>query len=140
MASRHLARAVAMQTLYQWDFKDRPTAVLPAIIDQTKVEFAKDIKDDGFVQNLVSGTVDNIDAIDEAITKFAPDWPLDQIMNVDRAILRIGVYELKFDDNIPPKVAINEAIELAKTFGGPSSGKFVNGVLGAMFKDMEKKK
>lgn len=140
MASRHLARAVAMQTLYQWDFKDRPTAVLPAIIDQTKVEFAKDIKDDGFVQNLVSGTVDNIAAIDEAITKFAPDWPLDQIMNVDRAILRIGVYELKFDDNIPPKVAINEAIELAKTFGGPSSGKFVNGVLGAMFKDMEKKK
>ncbi|MBU1148677.1 transcription antitermination factor NusB, partial [Patescibacteria group bacterium] len=75
--------------------------------------------------------------IDQLITKYAPEWPLDQITTVDRNVLRIGVYELKFDDDIPPKVAINEAIELAKTFGGESSGKFVNGVLGAIFKDMQ---
>ncbi len=137
MASRHLARAIAMQTLYQWDFNGKPSAILPAIIERTKKEFAANIKNDGFIESIVNGVVDNITKVDEYIAQYAPDWPIDQIMGVDRAILRIGVYELVLDTNIPPKVAINEAIELAKTFGGPSSGKFVNGVLGAMYKKMK---
>ena len=73
--------------------------------------------------------------IDATITKFAPDWPLVKITTVDRNVLRIGTYELLFNFDIPSKVAINEAIELAKTFGGESSGKFVNGVLGAIYRD-----
>jgi N utilization substance protein B len=78
----------------------------------------------------------NLAEIDKYITKYATEWPLDQITIVDRNILRIGVYELVFDKDIPAKVAINEAIEVAKTFGGESSGKFVNGVLGAIYKDV----
>lgn len=136
MASRHLGRAVAMQSLYQWDFNGKPTAILPAIVERTREEFAAGIPDDGFALNIVNGVIDHIEAIDTLISKYAPDWPLEQIMAVDRAILRIGVFELKFDKNIPAKVAINEAIELGKTFGGPSSGRFINGVLGAMYKEM----
>lgn len=136
MASRHLGRAVAMQSLYQWDFNGKPTAIVPAIVEKTWLEFAGTAENDGFSLKTVQGTLDHITEIDALITKYAPQWPIDQIMAVDRAILRIGVYELKFDTAIPAKVAINEAIEIAKTYGGPSSGRFVNGVLGAMYKDM----
>lgn len=136
MASRHLGRAVAMQSLYQWDFNGKPTAVLPAIVERTREEFAAGVPDDGFALHIVNGVIDHLEEIDGLITRYAPDWPLEQIMAVDRAILRLGVFELKFDENIPAKVAINEAIELGKTFGGPSSGRFINGVLGAMYKDM----
>jgi N utilization substance protein B len=86
----------------------------------------------------VDGVVQNQIEIDKIISNYAPNWPLEQINIIDRNILRIGVYELKFNNEIPNKVAINEAIEIAKTYGGPTSGKFVNGVLGAIFKDMEK--
>ncbi len=95
-----------------------------------------DILVQGFVEELVKNVVENSKKIDVVITKYAPDWPIEQITNVDRNILRIGVQELKFSETIPSKVAINEAIELAKTFGGESSGRFVNGVLGAIYKDM----
>lgn len=137
MPSRHLGRAIAMQTLYQWDFHAKPSAIAPAMVDHTRAEFAGDTPDDGFALHIVNGVIDHITDIDALITKYAPDWPIDQIMAVDRAILRIGVFELKVDEAIPAKVAINEAIELAKTFGGPSSGRFVNGVLGAMYRDMQ---
>lgn len=136
MASRHLGRAVAMQSLYQWDFNGKPSAIIPAIVEMTWKEFAGTAENDGFSLKTVEGTLDHIAEIDALISKYAPQWPIDQIMAVDRAILRIGVYELKFDHAIPAKVAINEAIEIAKTYGGPSSGRFVNGVLGAMYKDM----
>ena len=82
----------------------------------------------------------NLKEINSLITKYAPQWPLEQITIVDRNVLRLGIYELKYDPDIPPKVAINEAIELAKTFGGESSGKFVNGVLGSIFKDLPQAK
>lgn len=125
-----------MQSLYQWDFQDKPNSKIPEIISYNLKEFAPDFDDKGFVQELIDDVVTKIDEIDAIITKFAPDWPIDQITAVDRSILRIGVFELKFSEVIPSKVAINEAIELAKTFGGESSGRFVNGVLGAIYKDM----
>ncbi len=126
-----------MQSLYQWDFQGKPTKKeVDDIIAFNLKEFAPDFDDKGFIKDLLEGVIGNIATIDGIITKYAPDWPIEQITNVDRNILRIGVYELKISETIPSKVAINEAIELAKTFGGESSGRFVNGVLGAIFKDM----
>ncbi len=136
MANRHLARTVAMQSLYQWDFQGKPKKGVDDIVEFNLKEFAPDFDDKGFAQELVDDVIKSADKIDAIIVKYAPEWPLEQITNVDRNILRIGVYELKFSDTVPSKVAINEAIELAKTFGGESSGRFVNGVLGAIYKDM----
>lgn len=139
MSNRHLARSIAMQSLYQWDFKGGPTAVLPAIIDQNLEEFGAGLEEDKqYVRDTVDGVVDNIEKIDKVISEYATNWPIDQITLIDRNTLRVGVYELKFNDAIPTKVAINEAIEVAKTYGGITSGKFVNGVLGAIYKDMLK--
>lgn len=134
MSKRHVARSIIMQSLYQWDFKGKPSAAMPAIIEQVTSEFGAGIEETmGYVNDTVLGIVDNVDAIDAEITAFAPNWRINDMSIVDRNILRLGVYELKYVDSIPPKVAINEAIELAKSYGGPSSGKFVNGILGAMF-------
>ena len=137
MSNRHLARTIAMQSLYQWDFNRSKNEDVDKLIQHNLKEFAPDFDDENFPHNLVTGVQKNINDIDQLITKYAPEWPIDQITIVDRNVLRIGVYELKFDNDIPPKVAINEAIELAKTFGGESSGKFVNGVLGAIYKDIQ---
>ena len=104
------------------------------IIERNREEFAPQFDDKGFIERLVLGVVKNQAEIDRLITTYAPEWPLEQITMVDRNVLRIGIQEMKFDDDIPEKVAINEAIELAKTFGGESSGKFVNGVLGTIYK------
>ncbi|MFW0838029.1 MAG: transcription antitermination factor NusB [Candidatus Komeilibacteria bacterium] len=136
MSNRHLARTLALQTLFQWDFNGQKEN-LENILKYNFQEFALDFNDDGFSYELVMGIKKNSKAIDSLITKFAPEWPLDQITISDRNCLRIGIYELKFDPQIPPKVAINEAIELAKTYGGESSGKFINGVLGSIYKEME---
>lgn len=138
MPNRHLARSIAMQSLFEWDFRGNPTAGLPAIVEHNLVEFAPGLQETEFTKKLVDGVMDNLSAIDEQIASYAPSWPINQITIVDRNILRLGVYELKFSTEVPPKVAINEAIELAKTFGGPSSGKFVNGVLGSMYNDIVK--
>ena len=135
MSNRHLARAIALQSLYEWDFhngKPDPHAVMLRNLD----EFAPSLDEKDFALKLVDGIKEHQEDIDATITKFAPDWPLPKITTVDRNVLRIGTYELKYDPQIPSKVAINEAIELAKTFGGESSGKFVNGVLGAVFRDL----
>lgn len=136
MSNRHLARTIAMQSLYQWDFLGQDDSRLPEIVAFNRNEFAPDFDDGGFVQELVDGTLARRGEIDGIITQFAPDWPIDTITIVDRNILRLGCYELKFSDAVPSKVAINEAIELAKSFGGEASGRFVNGVLGAVYKDM----
>ena len=139
MSNRHLARSIVMQSLYQWDFKGRPTAAIPAIVEQTLTEFGVGIEDNAeYVRKTVDKIIDHIDEIDKEIVAYAPKWPLDQIALVDRNILRIGVFEMKHNDDVPAKVAINEAIEIAKTYGGPSSGKFVNGILGAMYNDIKK--
>lgn len=140
MSNRHLARAIIMQILYQWDFRGRPTATLPAMMDQQVAEFGGGLEaNTDYIKATVDGVVDHVTEIDDTIASYAPAWPIDQMSVVDRNILRIGVYELKWNSGVPPKVAINEAIEIAKSYGGPSSGKFVNGVLGAMYNDMVKK-
>ena len=136
MSNRHLARTIALQTLFEWDLKGKKPEMIDEIINYNFREFAPEFDDHSFTEKLVKGIVSDILKIDETITKYAPEWPLEQITNVDRNILRIGVYELIFDLNIPAKVAINESIELAKNFGGESSGRFVNGVLGSIYKDI----
>ncbi|OGH64658.1 MAG: transcription antitermination factor NusB [Candidatus Magasanikbacteria bacterium RIFCSPHIGHO2_01_FULL_41_23] len=137
MSKRHLARSVIMQSLYQWDFKDKPTAAIPAIIEQVMLEFGAGIEDTkDYIVKTISGILDNVEKIDDIIKQYAPNWPISEMSIVDRNILRLGVFELKLNDHIPPKVAINEAIELAKSYGGPSSGKFINGILGGMYNDM----
>lgn len=137
MSNRHLARTIAMQTLYEWDFHGRQTDDVVGLLQTNLREFAPDFSDDGFSETLIRGVMEHLDDIDATITKYAPEWPLEQITIVDRNILRLGVFELKYSPDVPPKVAINEAIEVAKGFGGESSGKFVNGVLGAIFRDLQ---
>lgn len=145
MANRHLSRSIVLQTLFEWDFlpadkKDETPKnfdVKEALKRNLK-EFGPGLEDDDFVFSLIDEILKKHKVIDEIIEKAAPDWPLDKISIVDRNILRIGLYELLFGDRkeVPPKVAINEAIELAKTFGGENSSKFVNGVLGAVYKEI----
>lgn len=137
MSNRHLGRTIALQSLFEWDFYDGDID-LDGVLKHNYDAFADKFDDTEFTETLVRNVIDNITELNEHIEKYAPDWPLDQITNVDRNVLRIGIYELKHAKDIPPKVAINEAIELAKTFGGPSSGRFVNGVLGSIYRDMEK--
>lgn len=138
MANRHLSRSVALQTLFEWDFNGKKHAEVVPILQRDIEEFATDSSDEPFMKTLVEGVVKKHTDLDRIIEKAAPDWPLNKIANVDRNVLRIGLFELIFADRtqVPPKVAINEAIELAKTFGGETSGKFVNGVLGAVYKEL----
>lgn len=144
MASRHLCRQIALQSLYEWDFYGKKKNA-KEIAERNIKEFGFDLKDSSFVLELVTGVEKHLKEIDEMIAKCAPQWPLDQMPIVDRNCLRIGIYELVFGDKkaVPPKVAINEAIELAKGFSGESTGKFVNGVLGTIYKlqqELEKEK
>ncbi len=138
MSNRHLSRTIAVQTLYQWDFNGKSDDI-NEVLRTNKESFAPEFDDQGFIEHLTKGVLEHVADIDAQIIKFAPEWPLDQITIVDRNVLRLGIFELRYDDKIPAKVAINEAIELAKAFGGESSGKFVNGVLGAVYKDMGEK-
>lgn len=140
MSNRHLARTIAMQSLYEWDFNKLSEDALNDLVARNLKEFAPDFDDNGFTAHTVKGVYKNLEEINKLITTYAPEWPLEQITVVDRNVLRIGIFELKFSSGeIPPKVAINEAIELAKTFGGESSGKFINGVLGTIYKEMVKR-
>lgn len=140
MANRHLARTLVLQTLFEWDFKQDQTSQrdIKKILEHNRQEFAPDFDDQGFAEKLISEIIANKYKIDKLIKNFASEWPIDQITIVDRNVLRMGIYELKYNPEIPPKVAINEAIEVAKAFGGDSSGKFVNGVLGSIYKEMVK--
>ncbi|MDD3711171.1 MAG: transcription antitermination factor NusB [Patescibacteria group bacterium] len=142
MANRHLSRTIAMQTLFVWDFNGKKKDLKEIIVDNF-LNFAPEFDDGGFAEELSLGVFNNIEKIDNLIREYAPEWPIDQITMVDRNVLRLGIYELVFSEKMPPKVAINEAIEIAKNFGGESSGKFINGVLGSIYNKMpeeEKKK
>lgn len=138
MANRHLQRSIAMQSLFEWDFNGGDKENILGIVDKNIQELAIGIEETDLVLGLVEGVLNNQTDIDELIEQCAPEWPLAQITVVDRNILRIGIHELLYGnyENVPPKVAINEAIELAKTFGGPNSAKFVNGVLGTIYREM----
>ena len=138
MANRHLSRSVVLQTLFEWDFGNRSAKETEAALRRNVEEFAPGMGDFSFAEKLVKTILGKKKELDSIIEKAAPDWPLDKISVVDRNVLRIGLSELLFADRdeVPAKVAINEAIELAKTFGGENSGKFVNGVLGSVYKEM----
>lgn len=138
MANRHLARSVVLQTLFEWDTTHASAADAITILARNVIEFGGDDVDQPFMEQLLSGVLAKKDDIDLVIEKAAPEWPLERIAPIDRNILRLGLFELLFSDRaqVPAKVAINEAIELAKTFGGDSSGRFVNGVLGAVYKEL----
>ena len=134
MSNRHLARAIVLQSLYEWDFYGDGRDIMQ-ILARNLAEFAPELDEKTFAEMITKGILDHQEEIDNIIRRFAPDWPLEKITTVDRNVLRIGTFELLFNFDIPSKVAINEAIELAKTFGGESSGKFVNGVLGAVYRN-----
>lgn len=139
MASRHLSRSIAMQSLYEWDFSGKPSELLNQITERDIKEFGPGLRDTRFIWQLVKGVKEHLYQLDKIIEKAAPEWPLQQINVIDRNILRIGLYELLYGNKkeVPPKVAINEAIELAKMFGGEGSGRFINGVLGTIYKEMK---
>ena len=138
MSSRHLSRSIAMQSLYEWDFDGQRKKSLKEIVQRNIKAFGPGLKDIAFIEQLIDGVIANLTQIDKIIEKAAPERPINQIAVIDRNVLRLGLYELLYEDKkqVPPKVAINEAIELAKSFGGESSGKFINGVLGTVYKEM----
>ncbi len=142
-SNRHLGRIVALQTLYEQDFRrecEDPTFKLDEVLRRNIGRYHETIDDTQFIEKLVSGVNAHQQQIDDAITPVAPEWPIEQIARIDRLILRMGVYELHYDSSVPPKVVINEAVELAKAFGGDNSSKFINGVLGTILRAQESKK
>lgn len=141
-SNRHLGRIVALQTLYEQDFRlecEDPAFDLKEVLGRNISRYQETIDDKTFIQELVAGVNRCQGEIDDTIRPVAPEWPIEQIARMDRVILRMGVYELLFELNVPPKVAINEAVELAKAFGGDNSSKFVNGVLGTVLRNKEEK-
>ncbi len=136
-SNRHLGRIVALQTLYEYDFRmtvTEQTVELADILDRNISRYKETIDDKAFINNLVTGVEKNTQKLDETIGPIAPEWPVDQIARIDKIILRMSLYELLIDDDVPPKVVINEAVELAKAFGGDNSSKFINGVLGTAYR------
>src|SRR3989338_1055282 len=138
MANRHLARSIVLQTLYEWDFRKLSPELALGLLKRNIHEFAPGLSDSAFLDELLANILSKKGDLDKIIEKAAPDWPIDKISTIDRNVLRLGLFELLFSDKneVPAKVAINEAIELAKTFGGENSGKFVNGVLGSVYKEI----
>lgn len=138
MANRHLSRSIVLQSLFEWDLNALEKKAVSEVLDRNVTEFAPNKTDLPFMEKLLEGVMAKQPELDLVIEKAAPEWPIDRISPVDRNILRLGLYELLFADRgeVPAKVAINEAIELAKQFGGDNSSRFVNGVLGAVYKEI----
>lgn len=138
MANRHLSRSIVLQTLFEWDLNNIEKKDVAGVLERNIQEFAPNKADASFIEKLLDGVLGKQPELDQVIEKAAPEWPIDRISPVDRNILRLGLYELLFADRkeVPAKVAINEAIELAKQFGGENSSRFVNGVLGAVYKEI----
>lgn len=138
MATRHLLRAVILQTLYEWDFYGGKKDITE-ILERNMQDFAPDVDEPEFAWKILKGVAEHFKDIDAKIGEVAPEWPIERIAVIDRNILRLGLYELMYanPEEVPPKVAINESIELAKNYGGPNAGRFINGVLGTVFKKMQ---
>jgi transcription antitermination protein NusB len=139
-SNRHLGRIIALQTLYEEEFRiecDDKDFSLQDVLERNIRRYAEMVDDRAFVEELVSGVDTNKAELDALLQPIAPDWPIDQIARMDRIVLRMGAYELIHDADVPPKVVINEAVELAKAFGGENSSKFVNGVLGTLLRQRE---
>ncbi len=139
-SNRHLGRIVALQTLYEYEFRHQSedTSVdIDEILSRNLARYESAIDDTDFVKNLVTGVLGAQHELDAKIQPIAPEWPIEQVARIDRAVLRLGVYELLYrGDTVPPKVAINEAVELAKAFGSDNSSKFINGVLGTAYRTL----
>lgn len=140
MATRHLVRSIILQSFYEWDFYGKKND-LNSVLERNMEDFGPGIDEPEFLWRIAKGIIEHFDELNDIISKAAPEWPLEQISIIDRNILRIGLYELIYADpnEVPPKVAINEAIELAKNYGGPNSSKFINGVLGTVYKQIAPK-
>ena len=138
MANRHLSRSIVLQSLFEWDLNALEKKETFDVLERNVSEFAPNKTDMPFMEKLLDGVLAKQPELDLVIEKAAPEWPIDRISPVDRNILRLGLYELLFAERseVPAKVAINEAIELAKQFGGENSSRFVNGVLGAVYKEI----
>jgi len=139
-SNRHLGRIVALQTLYELDFRvevGEKNLDFDQVIQRNIDRYSEVVEDKKFIESLIGGVNDKLVELDAIIQPIAPDWPLSQIARIDKIILRIGTYELHHSKTIPPKVAINESVELAKAFGADNSSKFINGVLGTVFKKIE---
>ena len=139
-SNRHLGRIIALQTLYELDFRrdaKDDNFDLNEVLERNIARYDSMVDDKSFVEKLVNGVAKHEKVLDAALQPIAPEWPIDQIARMDRIVLRIGLYELTYDKSVPPKVVINEAVELAKAFGGENSSKFVNGVLGTALRSDE---
>lgn len=139
-ANRHLGRIIALQTLYEQDFRIEcgdEKFDLTEVLERNIHRYKETVDDSEFIKELVKGVSSKVSELDERLQPLAPEWPISQIARMDRIVLRIGAYELIFGTDIPPKVVINEAVELAKAFGGDNSSKFINGVLGSLLKEIE---
>lgn len=138
-SNRHLGRIIALQTLYEQDFRlfaeDKTFSLEEALKRNTK-RYKKMVDDIPFVERLVRGATKHQTELDATLQPIAPEWPIDQISRMDRVVLRMGLYELQYETDTPPKVIINEAVELAKAFGGDNSSKFINGVLGTAYRQL----
>ncbi|HUF93270.1 MAG TPA: transcription antitermination factor NusB [Candidatus Limnocylindria bacterium] len=134
MGRRRKAREVALQFLYQLDVNGArdPAAFEGEFWSRHPV----DAEARAFADTLVRGSMEHQGRIDELIARYAEHWDLDRMAVVDRNILRLAVYELMLDAEVPPKVAINEAIEIAKKFGTAESGRFINGVLDRIHREL----
>ena len=132
--NRHFARIIAMQSLYEWDFRGRKRKEDPIAIFKRNCDDLESKVDMEFTAHLITAVMEHRGVIDRKIAAAAPEWPFEQIALVDRNIIRVAVAEILFDKNIPPKVAINEAIELSKAYGSETSSKFVNGVVGTIYR------
>ena len=139
-SNRHLGRIVALQTLYEQDFRresDDKTFSLSEVLNRNVSRYRETIEDVDFITKLVDGVNKHQDELDKILQPLAPEWPIEQIARMDRVVLRIGAYELLYATDVPPKVVINEAVELAKAFGGDNSSKFINGVLGSLLRQKD---
>ncbi len=139
-SNRHLGRIVALQTLYEQDFRRDVNDVgfdLTEVLLRNISRYQEVLEDKDFITHLVEGTTKMQTELDAVLVPVAPEWPIDQIARMDRALLRMGIYELLYGNDAPPKVVINEAVELAKAFGGDNSSKFINGVLGTVLKNKD---
>jgi transcription antitermination protein NusB len=139
-SNRHLGRIIALQTLYEQEMRkecEDKSFVLSSVLSRNIARYKAIAQDKQFIKELVHGVDKQQAVLDAVIQPVAPEWPLNQIARMDRLVLRIGTHELMHNKDVPPKVVINEAVELAKAFGGDNSSKFINGVLGTILRQQE---
>lgn len=148
---RRMARQIALQSLYHIMMNDvEPEQAITAVVEEAQndneaeIELSKKNEENtsmfAYIRQVVKGTKNNQEQIDRILTQYLKGWKIERLSRVDREVLRLAVYELLYSEDVPPKVAMNEAIELAKQYGSEESGKFVNGVLGKLYTELDQVK